>query len=233
MSTDITNKGAILLLNKVNSIFRTNLKISEVTLSLPVNNNNLTLPDRNTTVSLNYRINSTSRGNELISYNRLHTSSLPVITVTKGTATRFSDLIEQINQKYKLSLSIYDIIDRDIIDIPDGDSVVELPISPNSYIFYTGDIVTTSRRPKIEYEVDTIVSHVCKGADKYSKFSDGRRGYYYVLEELDCIDCLYDLVPPTTPISTTTTTTPNTTPTTTATPTSTESPTTTPEVTTT
>lgn len=229
MPIDTSNKGALLLLSKVNSIFRTNLKTTDVNLSLPLNNINISQPARNTTVTLTYRINTTSHGRKTISYDRLHVSKIPPITITKGTATKISDLLEQINSKYNLSLTIHDIIDRDITDIPDGESVVELPISPNSYIFYTGDQVITSRRPNIEYEVGTIVSHVCKGADKYFKFSDGRGGYYYVLEELDCVDCLYELVPPTTPITTTTTSTTSTsTSTTTTTTSTTTTPTTTP-----
>lgn len=228
MSIDNTNKGAVLLLDKVNSIFRTNLDLSDMNLTLPVNNINLTLPARNTTVSLSYKISTTSHGRKTISYDRLHVSKLPAITVTKGTATRFSHLIEQINQKYNLSLSLHDIIDRDIVDIPDGDSIVELPINPDSYIYYTGDQVLTTHRPRLEHEVDTFVSNVCKGNNKYSKLSDGRGGYYYRLLELDCPDCMYELVSTTT-TTTTTTTTPSTTPT--PTPTDTPSTTVTPSVT--
>lgn len=100
-------------------------------------------PLRNTRLVISPKANSGYYGNKVIWYNRIHISDLGSITVNKGTATLYSQLIPAINAKYGIYLSIDDIVDGPLPVGQTGEIVVSLPIKSSSLMFYSGAKIIT------------------------------------------------------------------------------------------
>jgi hypothetical protein len=77
-----------------------------------------------------------------IKYNRLHISTLGVISVQKGTSTSVFQLLEKINTKYNTSFTQDDVVDNVLGEADgNGDVIVELVLTGKSLQFYSGSVV--------------------------------------------------------------------------------------------
>ena len=137
--------GEEVLLAIINDQDGTDVLITDVTFGTP-QRVEVVLPEvaiRNTMVKITPRVESGLYGIKTFWYNRIHKSELGVITVDRGSATTYVQILPAINDKYGLYMSEDDIIDAALPSLMVGEIVVDLPINPGSLAFYDGDVIAT------------------------------------------------------------------------------------------
>lgn len=130
------------ILAQVNSAENLDLTIGSVTFSLPSRATG-TLPVKNTVVRLIPAISSGYSGTKTVRYDRIHKSQLGSLTITKTTETRYAHVLAKINSKYGTYLTLTDIIDQPLPSSPPGETTIDLPINPTSYLYYDGAVIPT------------------------------------------------------------------------------------------
>lgn len=91
-------------------------------------------------------------GAKWVYYNRIHVTELGSIRVAKGSYTRLSQLLPQINDKYGILIVPADIYDQVLTDPPPGETEIEiiLDFRPTSVIYYGGTrIIAGTNDPSI------------------------------------------------------------------------------------
>lgn len=138
--------GEEVLLSIVNEQDGTDVLLEDVVFGSPQRATGV-LPVRNTFVKITPQVQSGLYGIKTFWYNRIHKSELGTITVDRGEATTYLQILPAINDKYGLYLTIADIIDGPLPTLQVGEIEVDLPINPNSLAFYDGDIIVSEDIP--------------------------------------------------------------------------------------
>ena len=107
---DAGGEGKAVLLAALNQALGKNFTLAEFTFSDPVAIT-IPTPTRNTMIKLAPLAASGYYGVRKVYYNRIHVSELGQIAVSRGAATRVSDLLPQINEKYGVYIQPTDIYD--------------------------------------------------------------------------------------------------------------------------
>lgn len=119
-------------------------------------------------------------GVRTVHYNRIHKNALGLIKVTRTNELTISDLLPQINSKYNLFLTTYDVVDYLLDDIQSDTFILPLEITNTSLMFYDGKPSPYNDQPVVDlvYPRDTLINSYCVGKEKYGMFSDGLGGTY-------------------------------------------------------
>lgn len=181
------------LLKIVNIISDENYTLDDLDFSTPTRNEDDS-DSRNTKVDLFFKTEKGNYGKKTLYYNRAHVSELPTLTISRLGATTYHDVIDTINETYNLFLTPNDIINGPLPNVIDSIITVVLPISPESYKLYDGDLIEvdpfepeyTINRPE-----DTLVNYLCMGEDKWAEYQDSDGSTYRLLIEVDSYDCGY------------------------------------------
>lgn len=182
------------ILKILNVITQKNFTLDDVEFSLP-QRNEFSAESRNTKVVVHFKGEKGYYGNKTVYYNRTHISALPPLTINRNGATTYYGVINTLNEEYNLFLTENDIIEGPLPDIVSSVITVTLPISENSYTYYSGDEIEVD--PFIpEYSIsnvtDTLMTYVCVGHDKWAQYSDNSGSTYQILVETNSYDCGYD-----------------------------------------
>lgn len=146
MPTPNPYNGEEVLLAIINEQDGTDVLLTDITFGVPQRATGV-LPVRNTFVKITPVVQSGLYGIKTFWYNRIHKSELGVITVDRGEATTYSQLLPAINDKYGLYLTTDDIVDGALPSLQVGEIEVDLPIDPGSFAFYQGDIIVSQDIP--------------------------------------------------------------------------------------
>lgn len=153
-------------------------------------------PRKNTSVKVTAKLESKYFGTKTAWYNRIHVSELGVIEVTRTTETKVVQLLPQINTKYNLNLTAFDIINFDLLTSQVGTFPIILPIDPTSLMFYDGEFIPTidnlTPPPPVAWDTGMLLSSYCVGFDRMGVFSDGSGGQTTSLLQVECLECGYD-----------------------------------------
>ena len=130
----------------------------------------------NTKIALAPKANSGYYGVKTIYYNRIHVSELGKIRCVRGTATKVSHLLQQINEKYGILVSPSDIVDN-TLPPPDstGEVEVEFTFKDSSIVFYSGTYITLGEHdPSIvdPEDIEPFVSRYMFFADNVYSLPD-------------------------------------------------------------
>ena len=146
---DAGGEGKAVLLAALNQALGKNFTLSEFTFSDP-EAITIPTPTRNTMIKLAPLAASGYYGVRKVYYNRIHVSELGQIVVSRGAATRVSDLLAQINEKYGVYIQPTDIYDGLLPAEVSGETEVQVTLNfrPSSIIFYGGvQIILGSNDP--------------------------------------------------------------------------------------
>jgi hypothetical protein len=146
---DAGGEGKAVLLAALNQALGKNFTLAEFTFSDPVAIT-IPTPTRNTMIKLAPLAASGYYGVRKVYYNRIHVSELGQIVVSRGAATRVSDLLPQINEKYGVYIQPTDIYDGLLPAEVPGETEVQITLNfrPSSIIFYGGvQIILGSNDP--------------------------------------------------------------------------------------
>jgi lysophospholipase L1-like esterase len=146
---DAGGEGKAVLLAALNQALGKNFTLAEFTFSDPVAIT-IPTPTRNTMIKLAPLAASGYYGVRKVYYNRIHVSELGQIVVSRGAATRVSDLLPQINEKYGVYIQPTDIYDGLLPAVVPGETEVQITLNfrPSSIIFYGGvQIILGSNDP--------------------------------------------------------------------------------------
>lgn len=139
---DIQASQLDILIQQVNIENNTELLASDFLFS-PPRTAELLFSDINTAVTINPKVTSGYYGSKDIYYKRLNVTDIITnrnIYIARGTATKLSELIPQINTKYGINITDIDYLDVDLpaVDPLDPDAVfsVVLKILDTSYLFF-------------------------------------------------------------------------------------------------
>lgn len=137
--------GEEVLLAIINDQDGTDVLIEDVTFGVPQRAEPTPpeVPVRNTFIKITPKVESGLYGIKTFWYNRIHKSELGVITVNRGSATTYAQILPAINDKYGLYLTVDDIVDAALPSLQVGEITVDLPINPGSFAFYDGTIIVT------------------------------------------------------------------------------------------
>lgn len=204
--TSSPGSGPAALLKIVNIRENKNYSLSDVEFSLPEINTEQN-PVRNTKVTMYFLPGSGYLGKRVIYYNRIHSSALPALTVLRGTATTFYELIPVLNSTHNLRLNQDDIVDGPLPDVVSSEVTVTLNFSVSSYLYYSTTEVVTVGEP-LPYSLtrpgDVLSSNYCVGFDKFGIYTAVDGATYHKLIQTNSYDCGYvdslervDLVEPT------------------------------------
>lgn len=182
------------ILKILNIITEKNFTLDDVEFSLP-QRNEFSAESRNTQVIVNFKGEKGYYGNKTIYYNRTHTGELPTLTINRNGATTYHGIINELNEQYHLFLTENDIVEGPLPDIVSSVITVNLPISDNSFTYYSGDLIEVD--PFVpDYDIhnptDTLMTYVCVGHDKWAQYSDNNNNTYQILVEANSYDCGYD-----------------------------------------
>jgi len=182
------------ILKILNIITEKQFTLDDVEFSLPQRHDS-DVESRNTQVVVHFKGEKGYYGNKTVYYNRTHISALPPLTINRNGATTYYGVINTLNEEYNLFLTENDIIEGPLPDIVSSVITVTLPISENSYTYYSGDEIEVD--PFIpEYSIsnvtDTLMTYVCVGHDKWAQYSDNSGSTYQILVETNSYDCGYD-----------------------------------------
>lgn len=97
-------------------------------------------PTHNTVVRFGPKLTSKYYGVSRIYYSRIHASELQNVVVPFNGQARVSDLLDAINEKYGILITVDDIVDNVLPALPPGSNNVQvnLVFSAKSLIFYSG-----------------------------------------------------------------------------------------------
>lgn len=146
---DAGGEGKAVLLAALNQALGKNFTLAEFTFSDP-EAITIPTPTRNTVIKLAPLAASGYYGVRKVYYNRIHVSELGQIVVVRGAATRVSDLLPQINEKYGVFIQPTDIYDGLLPAEVPGETEVQITLNfrPSSIIFYGGvQIILGSNDP--------------------------------------------------------------------------------------
>lgn len=186
--------GKLALLKLLNLLENTTYSLTDVEFSLPEINVEAS-PIRNTKVTAHFLGTKGFYGKKLIVYNRIHADDLPVLTVLRGLATTYYELIPVLNSTYNLRLSMSDIVDGPLPDIISEEIVVTLPFSPNSYLYYsTPEVVTVGSPPaySLDKPSDVFNKYICVGLDQYKEYHMLNGDRYQTLHQANSYVCGYE-----------------------------------------
>lgn len=186
--------GKLALLKLLNLLENTTYSLTDVEFSLPEINVEAS-PIRNTKVTAHFLGTKGFYGKKLIVYNRIHIDELPVLTVLRGLATTYYELIPVLNSTYNLRLSMDDIIDGPLPDIVSEEIVVTIPFSPNSYLYYsTPEVVTVGSPPvySLDKPSDVFNKYICVGLDQYKEYHMVNGDRYQTLHQANSYACGYE-----------------------------------------
>lgn len=151
---------------------------------------------KNTCVKVTAKLESKYFGTKTAWYNRIHVNELGIIEVTRTTETKVLQLLPQINDKYNLTLTSFDIINFDLLPSQVGTFPIILPINPSSLMFYDGAFITTVENPDVPrplvWDAGMLLYSYCVGSDRMGVFSDGSGGQTTSLLQVECPECGYD-----------------------------------------
>ena len=126
----------------------------------------------NTKIALAPKADSGFYGTKTIYYNRIHVSELGKITCVRGTATKVSHLLQQINEKYGILVQLSDIEDRTLPPPDPADPFAEVEVEfrfkESSIVFYDGTFIQLG-----EYDPSIIDPEIFEPFNsKYMFFAD-------------------------------------------------------------
>jgi uncharacterized protein (DUF1330 family) len=139
---DIQANQLDILIQQVNIENNTELFADDFLFS-PPRTAELLFSDINTAVTITPKVTSGYYGSKDIYYKRLNVTEIITnsnILITRGTATKLSELIPQVNSKYGINITDIDYLDVDLPAVdpldPDAEFSVVLKILDTSYLFY-------------------------------------------------------------------------------------------------
>lgn len=136
---DAGGDGKAVLMASVNSVLGSSYTLAQFDFGVP-ELVGVALPTRNSVVKLAPKAASGYYGTRKVYYNRIHASDLGVISVQRGAATRVSDLLESINEKYGILITVEDIYDA-LLPVGSGEVSIALDFRPSSFVYYGGTYV--------------------------------------------------------------------------------------------
>lgn len=168
---DVGGNGKEILLNYVNSQLGYTATLDDFDFGVP-ERIDFNGTKYNTKIALAPKANSGYYGVKTIYYNRIHVSELGKIRCVRGTATKVSHLLQQINEKYGILVSLSDIVDKtlpppDPAD-PTGEVEVEFIFKDSSIVFYSGTYITLGEYDPSIVDPDDIEPFV----SRYMFFAD-------------------------------------------------------------
>lgn len=123
--------------------------------------------ERNTTVDLVPLASSGFYGVRKLRYKRLDISSFIRLDVNVQFAATIADVLQSINNKYKIALSVSDVIDSSLVSVNGSNRVVyaRLKVTPDNLIFYgeidlfvTYDISRVPNKPSlVNFDLDLAI----------------------------------------------------------------------------
>jgi hypothetical protein len=186
--------GRLAILKILNIITDKNYTLNDVVFSNPTPNTDIT-KNRNTKVTVTFKPEYGNYGTKEIFYNRIHINDLPVLTVARGSATTYHQLIPILNSTYNLNLTENDLDDSALPDVVSANVTISLPVANNSYLYYdSAPINTVGFIPtyNIFKPAHTLLSYICGGFSRYGEYSDNDGGVYTVLLQTNSPDCGFE-----------------------------------------
>lgn len=185
--------GRLAILKILNIITDKNYSLSDVVFSNPVRNTDAT-KNRNTKVTVTFKSEYGNYGVKEIFYNRIHIGDLPVLTVVRGSATTYHELIPVLNSTYNLNLTTADL-DNGALPSLTTNVTITLPVADNSYLYYDSAAISTAGFTP-SYDIfkpsHTLLSYLCDGFTRYGQYSDNAGGIYNKLLQTNSPDCGFE-----------------------------------------